>query len=446
MFESVLSLEGAVISGIVLEGETCLPIAFELNVDENVFTDRAFKITFEIVSKLYDENKAIPDEIMVMDEMMSHSQWSNKLQYAWQDIQKGESFIHFKHYCEKLVDRAYKRLIREAYLPLKSIAEGTTDEDMDKYQTRHKELLGDAERYNRSNQSKTAIYCQELREEADRSVKGEAAIANCRMDHLEGFDEIMTPIEKREMVTIAARPSDGKTSMGTGICAENLKSEYNKQIAYFPLESDEKEIIRQMSAQQARVNFRKLDEYEKNKVDRYYEMIDRFEKISGERFHVCGEKHLTRMTRWLDGLSAKGNKPDIIIVDYLQRVRAGSPRENRTTQVGYISRELKDWAKDFDCTVIALAQLKRRDPKAKADRLPSMDDLRESGDIEADSNRILLIHQWIKDNDGVVKRVKFIQDKQRFGPKSSMNIKFHTELTRFYVPKSEQERTEEENW
>lgn len=80
----------------------------------------------------------------------------------------------------------------------------------------------------------------------------------------------------------------------------------------------------------------------------------------------------------------------LIVVDYLQLVKAGTQGLQRHLEVGEVSRGLKELAKELDLPVLALAQLSR--DVEKSDRRPRPSDLRESGSIEADADAILFIH------------------------------------------------------
>ena len=82
---------------------------------------------------------------------------------------------------------------------------------------------------------------------------------------------------------------------------------------------------------------------------------------------------------------------DLLVIDYLKFVKPTSNyRGQRVYEVGEITAALKVLAKDLDLCVLLLAQL-NREPEKRDDKRPQLSDLRESGDLEADADVVLLL-------------------------------------------------------
>jgi replicative DNA helicase len=83
----------------------------------------------------------------------------------------------------------------------------------------------------------------------------------------------------------------------------------------------------------------------------------------------------------------------VIVVDYLQMMSSNKYRNSRELEISFISRELKNIAKDFNVCVIAASQLSRAVETRGGSKHPQLSDLRESGAIEQDADKVIFIYR-----------------------------------------------------
>ncbi len=207
------------------------------------------------------------------------------------------------------------------------------------------------------------------------------------------LDEITGGFQPGNLIILAARPSMGKSALVTNI-AENAALEHGKPVALFSLEMSEAELAQRFVASQARI---RGEELRKGRVaeNRWPKILQACQRLSDAPLYVddssdIGILELRAKARRLHQQSENGL--GLIILDYLQLMRADSRIENRVEAVGQMSRGLKILARELEVPVIALSQLSRA-VESRTDKRPILSDLRESGNIEQDADLVMFIYR-----------------------------------------------------
>jgi replicative DNA helicase len=123
---------------------------------------------------------------------------------------------------------------------------------------------------------------------------------------------------------------------------------------------------------------------------------------------------------------------DLLVVDYLQLMTGRGRFENRNQELAWISRSLKQLAKELKVPIVALSQLSRA-PESRSEHRPQLSDLRESGALEQDADVVLFIYREDQydrkpENENTA---EIIIGKQRNGPTGTVRLAFLKEITRF---------------
>lgn len=203
-------------------------------------------------------------------------------------------------------------------------------------------------------------------------------------------------VNPTDLVVIGGRPKNGKSVLAS-MAADHVGSTMGP-VLFIPLEMRADEVVARRIMDRGSITIEDLRNPRTNNAEKkIIDTIDEIYKQTRVRYFRCRElntilRAATRMKR-REGLK-------MLVVDYLQRLNIwGLPGDNRDQQLGYVTDKLKSWADDNECTVLLLSQLSRpmknpRRPGSKPMRAPhpTEADLRESGNIEADANAIILMH------------------------------------------------------
>jgi len=266
-----------------------------------------------------------------------------------------------------------------------------------------------------------------------------------RKEHVTGvpsgyvdLDKLTAGFQRGDLVIIAGRPSMGKTSLAVNI-VENAAIRHSVPCAIFSLEMSKEQLVLRLLCSQSEVAL--------HKVRNGFLGHEDWPRLT------TGAGLLTQAPIWIDDsaaptvlelrakcrrLKAEG-KLGMVVIDYLQLVRASGRAENRVQEISQITRALKALAKELDVPVVALSQLSRAvEQRHGSDKRPQLSDLRDSGSVEQDSDVVLFVfrEEYYKPDVAELKgKATIIISKQRNGPTGDVTLTFLREFTKF-VPYS----------
>jgi replicative DNA helicase len=202
-------------------------------------------------------------------------------------------------------------------------------------------------------------------------------------------DELLLGLADGDLFILGGRPAAGKTTLAMNI-AENVALS-GKSVIVFSLEMSRRKLMDRMLCSVGRIDAKK---YRKGEV-----VNEDWDKLSmavsklRQRHMYIDDNSMLSSTQLL-GRSRRiarqvGQKPALIVIDYLQLMNDKGDGVERVTK---ISKNFKQLAREMNCPVIALSQLNRK-LEERADKRPIMSDLRDSGSIEQDADVIGFVYR-----------------------------------------------------
>ena len=254
-----------------------------------------------------------------------------------------------------------------------------------------------------------------------------------------GLDSLTSGWQKSDLVIIAARPGMGKTAFTLSL-VRNAAVDHNIPVALFSLEMSSVQLVsRLISAESeldaSKINKGLLENYELEQLKHKTKLISNAPIFIDDTPGLSIFELRTKCRK----LKMQHNI-QMIVIDYLQLLTSDSNKTtfNREQEISYISRSLKNLAKELDVPIITPSQLSRAVETRGGDKRPMLSDLRESGAIEQDADIVMFLYRpeyyglFEDDNDFNVKGLtEVIIAKHRNGPLDTAYIKFINKYVKF---------------
>ena len=387
-------------------------------VSRDDFTLAAERAIFEAACRLEDEGKPA-DVVTILEDARKHGADVSD-RYAAELLQITPTAAHAEAYARQVHEEAVRRRLA---------AVGET-------------LLEDAQDQQKPTAGVIAATMQAL-ENADTAPQTAMLSTS---DALSGFLDYRERLEAGQAVTVstgypgldkllgggmlhqglyilAARPGCGKTTLGLKLAEQAAKS---GACLFFSLEMSLEQITARRIAAESGLSIGQLMTGQSLSDDEQAKLANAASVLSTHDFRlnrapgasvadIAQAAHLTKNLR-------------LVVVDYLGLVRSDERGLSIYERVTKNSAALKALARSLDVPVLCLCQLNRA-AEQRADKTPSMADLRDSGAIEQDADAVILLHRPGMYEPGEVKpwesqTLTAIVAKNRHGATGKLNFDF----------------------
>jgi replicative DNA helicase len=241
------------------------------------------------------------------------------------------------------------------------------------------------------------------------------------------LDKMTDGLQYREMAIIAARPSIGKTAIAIAI-AEAAAVRAKVPTLFISLEMSKEAIFRRSVASIGSVSMQNLKSGNLTEGD-MRSMSTATGKISAAPLWFLDGSSSQSIASITANVRRAVRKHGVklVIVDYIQKVKAADKAEKRTYEVAEVSGKLKDIAVQTGVAMLCLAQLNRENEKEKG-RTPRLSDLADSGQLERDADCVMLLDRDRREAKG---EASIIIAKQRDGECGIVKLHYDGQFCRF---------------
>ncbi|MEK7460278.1 MAG: replicative DNA helicase [Patescibacteria group bacterium] len=245
------------------------------------------------------------------------------------------------------------------------------------------------------------------------------------------LDNLLSGLQKSDLIILAARPSMGKTTLALDI-ARQAAIQHNIPVGIFSLEMNTQQLVDRMLSAEARVNAWKLRTGKLSLDSEFDQIRSALERLSKAPIFIDDQAGTSIMKMRSAARKLKREHGlGLIIIDYLQLMTTSKQYDSMVNQVTEISRSLKGLAKELEVPVIALSQLSRA-VESRGGK-PKLSDLRDSGSIEQDADVVMFIHREDKQDRNMEKTniAEIMIEKHRNGPTGYIKLFFDEEKSTF---------------
>lgn len=383
--------ERSLMASIISRFEDCAHIVSELTEED--FTNEAYRIALKAVKRAKAEGLTV--DLISLDAVVRKlcpERFEDVMQRIMGCLGDAAPWAVESH------GRILKELTarRQAINLIGAIGEELKDPSndvngiVDELRTRSSEILVGGHTWETMSDVMMKTY-----EHIEKRVKGEIKSITSGISNL---DTVIGGFFGGELTVIGARPAVGKSIFGMNVALAAAKQGY--KVGIISREMTDIQYGQRIMAYASGVDGSKI-----RKAEIEYEDWGAMATALGKTAALQIEFLFT--VRTVDELRAEVQRKynrgeiDLLIVDYLQLMDAAQKFDADRLRVGYISKALKDIATDFKIPVVALAQVKRYAGGARA-KMPTLEDLKDSGSIEQDADNVIFLHNPYDEEDDFV--------------------------------------------
>lgn len=391
-----LDAERAVI-GATLVNDHAVDVVTELLVPEDFYLE-THRVIFDAVRRLAARSEKI-DQLTLVDELRSVDEFDRVggRAYIFEIVESVPMAASAGHYAQMVRDAAILRDVVDVGARIQE--EGFRDwEDPATVLDRAEQLVYELNR----EESRGSGF-------ADAQMLAGASLERIQQRYesqcepagiptgFDALDRVMLGMEREEILVIGGRTAMGKTALGLSVL-KSVSIDRGLPVAIFSLEMSKDQLSDRFVSMTSGVASQDLKtgrvrDQDWPRVVRGAEAVANAPLLIDDTAGISVAQMRPRLRRLSSRLASKGTPLAAVMVDYVQLMKdPEAARESRQQEVSAISRGLKTLAREFSVPVLVLAQM-NRDTEKKGNKRPVLSELRDSGSLEQDADKVLLLYR-----------------------------------------------------
>lgn len=432
-----VELEQAVLGALMLEKDALSRVIDIINFE--IFYKQGHQEIFKAITALFTNSDPI-DLLTVIQQLrqMGKIDLVGGPQYIAELTSKVSSAANIEYHSRIIAQKFIQReLIRISGEISKDAYEETTDvfELLDRAEQNLFALSETNLRRNFSNMSELVMKTIQRLEDLKSKGEGVTGVPS----GFKALDEMTAGWQKSDLVIIAARPAMGKTAFVLSL-TRNAALQHKKGVAFFTLEMTATQLVQRLMFSEAEIDAQKGRSGNLT-PDEWNTLNTRISELRTAPIYIDDSPSLSMMDLRAKCRRLKAEKGiDMVIIDYLQLMKGDTTKGgSREQEIAFISRGLKELAKELDVPILALSQLSRAvETRGGSDKRPQLSDLRESGSIEQDADMVMFLYRpeyygfaTLEDGTPTQGLAQVIIGKQRNGPVGDVTLEFVNAFAKF---------------
>ncbi len=432
---SSIEAEKAVLGGLLLEPELWDTVSVEVEEDDFMLVEH--KLIYRSIRRLRDHGNEV-DTVTLIESLTNDPDISslsnfNQNEYIKKLASDTPGTANFLGYTDIVKQTSSLRKLISTASDISSIAKESDSFEIEgAFSEAENKLINLRDSIERK---KGPVLAKDLIKPVYDNIEENLNSTTPLIGHSTGFrdlDKMTLGLQNGDLILVAGRPSMGKTAFGLSIAASFIEN--NIPSVFYSLEMSSRSVMYRIISILSKVELKRIFQA-KELTDSDFEKIGKaVELIEKSNFFIDDTSALSPSEILSRSRKLKREQPELglIVIDYLQLMKADQSNPSRVNEISEISRATKALAKELDIPVIALSQLNRAS-ETRTNKVPILADMRDSGALEQDADLVIFpfrpeFHEPTPENKGIA---RIIVAKHRNGETGESLLHWAARYTSF---------------